>query len=190
MASLTFTAESVVTHVCSKCGAAYPWNEEFFYRDSSLKRGFKSRCKECMREDQGLYRKLRFDNDEDGSYIENKRRICRESYARHKERRNAARRGGKFSDYNKNSFIKSTYGITLEDFDAMMETQNGVCAICGQEETRKNKHTRVCRLSIDHDHETGVVRGLLCSNCNFALGGFRDDIELLESAIQYLAGKK
>lgn len=86
----------------------------------------------------------------------------------------------------KNSFIKSTYGITLIEYEAMLEAQGGVCAICGEKETRKNRYTGICRLHIDHDHKTGEVRGLLCSSCNFALGGFRDDPEILIKAMKYL----
>jgi hypothetical protein len=73
------------------------------------------------------------------------------------------------------------YGLTLEDYDAMLENQNGVCAICNKEETTKNKN-----LFVDHDHQTGKVRSLLCNNCNSGLGQFNDNVNLLESAVLYL----
>jgi hypothetical protein len=113
------------------------------------------------------------------------RKQSRESYYRHREERIKKMRA-KSSDYKKESFIKSVYGITLADYDKMLASQNGVCAICKQPETRKNKYTGVCRLHIDHDHETGKVRGLLCHSYNFALGAFDDDIRLLEEAVVYL----
>lgn len=70
------------------------------------------------------------------------------------------------------------YGVTPEIFALMKEKQNGLCAICfsvlGE------------RPHIDHCHSTGVVRGLLCASCNMALGLFKDDIEIMLSAIKYL----
>ena len=63
----------------------------------------------------------------------------------------------------------------------MLEKQNGVCAICNKEEKSKNKN-----LFVDHDHQTGKVRSLLCNNCNSGLGQFNDNLNLLESAVLYL----
>ena len=82
------------------------------------------------------------------------------------------------------SDIKRRYGITWEDYERMLANQDGKCAICNHENAN-NKRT-YGRLFIDHDHETGKVRGLLCSRCNHALGQFDDDIERLRSAIEYL----
>jgi hypothetical protein len=73
------------------------------------------------------------------------------------------------------------YGLTLEDYNVMLEKQNGVCAICNKEEKTKNKN-----LFVDHDHQTGKVRSLLCNNCNSGLGQFNDNLNLLESAVLYL----
>ena len=78
-------------------------------------------------------------------------------------------------------------GITIDDYNRMLEEQNGKCKICKQEETCKDpKHDRVRRLNIDHCHTTNKVRGLLCNDCNTSLGKFKDDISILESAIEYL----
>jgi hypothetical protein len=63
---------------------------------------------------------------------------------------------------------------------------HGACAICGFEEEVKSARGRLRRLVIDHDHATGIVRDLLCSRCNAALGLFRDDVEVLLAAAQYL----
>lgn len=68
--------------------------------------------------------------------------------------------------------IKSKYNMSLEEYDELMVG----CEICGG---KRNLH-------IDHDHETENVRGCLCINCNTALGGFRDNVELLKNAINYL----
>lgn len=89
-------------------------------------------------------------------------------------------------DQMKEEFIKSVYGITLNDYQHMYAKQSGLCAICGEKETRKNRYTITCRLTIDHCHVSKRVRGLLCHKCNNGLGQFRDRIDLLEKAIEYL----
>lgn len=72
------------------------------------------------------------------------------------------------------------YGITPEEYDAMLARQAGACGVCG------------CRpagaLHVDHDHESGAVRGLLCGSCNLGLGKLGDSIEALERALAYLRG--
>lgn len=70
--------------------------------------------------------------------------------------------------------------MSLEDYDIMFEEQKGVCAICHKKESRKEF------LSIDHCHETGRVRGLLCTDCNQALGLLKDDTQVMLRAVQYL----
>lgn len=79
--------------------------------------------------------------------------------------------------------LKALYGITLEDYDAMLEAQDGRCAICG---TTECGHGRTEFFLVDHDHDTDEVRGLLCQGCNTGLGGFRENIDSLKSAIDYL----
>ena len=69
----------------------------------------------------------------------------------------------------------------------MMEDQNGLCAICSLPETRKSRtQGKVCQLAIDHNHTTGAIRQLLCHSCNTGIGKFKDDINLLQKAIEYL----
>ena len=80
------------------------------------------------------------------------------------------------------------YGISLREFQDLFARQGGVCAICGQPETA-SKGGRKPRLSIDHDHETGEIRGLLCNRCNTGLGLFLDDPDYLLTAIAYLRGE-
>lgn len=81
--------------------------------------------------------------------------------------------------------MKNKYGITLEQYNEMLERQNGVCAICEQDETRTARGI-IRSLAVDHDHETGEVRGLLCASCNQILGFARDNPEVLRSAATYL----
>lgn len=83
--------------------------------------------------------------------------------------------------------IKRRFGMSLADYEQMLEAQGGVCAICGREEYAKNKDGTSRRLQIDHDHRSGQVRSLLCSGCNHGLGGFDDDPTRLTRAVEYLA---
>lgn len=72
--------------------------------------------------------------------------------------------------------LKHKYRLTEEDHAALVERHQGRCAICGAEKP----------LHIDHDHATGIVRGLLCEHCNRGLGMFQDTPRLLESAAAYI----
>jgi hypothetical protein len=77
------------------------------------------------------------------------------------------------------------YGLSPAAYEAMLISQNGVCAICRQHETAKLRGaTR--RMSVDHDHATGAVRGLLCTNCNQALGKFKDNTATMRAAADYV----
>jgi Recombination endonuclease VII len=80
---------------------------------------------------------------------------------------------------NKNATLKR-YGLTIEEYDRLLTAQDGVCAIC----KCINENGR--DLSVDHDHTTGIVRGLLCQKCNSAIGLLKDDIRLVYRAVVYL----
>lgn len=72
--------------------------------------------------------------------------------------------------------VKRKYGLTPEEYDDMLVKQNGLCAICQKREPKY----------VDHCHDTGVVRGILCPGCNTAIGQFEDDIDIINRAIDYL----
>ena len=78
------------------------------------------------------------------------------------------------------SKLKCKYGISVEQYDLMFQEQNGVCAICGRESPDGR------RLHIDHCHATNTVRGLLCCDCNRGLGIFKDNLNYLQKAFDYL----
>ena len=84
---------------------------------------------------------------------------------------------------NKDHQLKYKFGITIEDFDRMVESQNGLCAICEGENVKIRG--KVVALAVDHNHKTGKVRGLLCNGCNTSLGRFKT-IVMLKKAIKYL----
>lgn len=85
-------------------------------------------------------------------------------------------------DVRKNQRMRK-YGISAKDYEEMWDKQNGRCLICGEKKENKGKYNS---LFVDHNHETGKVRGLLCQRCNFLIGQARDDVKVLKSAIKYL----
>lgn len=96
-----------------------------------------------------------------------------------KRREIYATEGGK--EYRREHNLKAHYGMTQLEYDQMLQTQNYSCAICDIEQwqTGKNFH-------VDHDHNTGDVRALLCGNCNRGLGAFLDSPAIVELAASYL----
>ena len=86
----------------------------------------------------------------------------------------------------KDYMLKYTYGenFGLKEYKSILQEQNGVCATCKNPNTNGRKDTN--NLYVDHNHETGKVRGLLCSNCNRALGLLGDNTHILQSMIEYL----
>ena len=79
--------------------------------------------------------------------------------------------------------LRARYGINIEEYEQMLEDQDGVCLICNGSPNRGARETALC---VDHCHSTGSIRCLLCWRCNGALGLFEDDIERLNNAILYL----
>jgi hypothetical protein len=77
--------------------------------------------------------------------------------------------------------LRNAYGITLMQFHEMELGQQGLCKICGKPPSKKRS-----RLSVDHDHVTGKIRGLLCVTCNYLLGAAYEDTTILKEAIAYL----
>jgi hypothetical protein len=82
----------------------------------------------------------------------------------------------------KSADLKKNYGIDINDYHDLLDKQGGVCGICGATENNDYKY-----FSVDHCHETGRVRGLLCDSCNRGLGFFRDSVKNLDAAKQYLS---
>lgn len=82
----------------------------------------------------------------------------------------------------RNRHLKRKFGISSDDYDRMLSEQGGGCKICGKTEAEE----RNSFLCVDHCHSTGKVRGLLCDDCNVALGRVKDDVAILRAAITYL----
>ena len=129
-----------------------------------------------------------------------RRRYCgamcrRRHYADHAEewrQRDRKLDPEKYAVKNRETGLRRNYGLTLEQYAEMFAAQDGLCALCGQKETKphRSKYGLSYHLSVDHDHQTGEVRALLCNQCNRAIGLFDDSPELLERAKKYLEGFK
>ena len=152
------------TKICTKCKKKKSVSE--FYTSKQAKDGHKSWCKSCDIKCAAEWAKMNKD----------KRSKQRKIYSK------------TIKDYHKKYALRK-YGISLAEFEEMEIKQNGACAICGKKEVHKNQWGNV-RLSVDHCHISGKVRGLLCKNCNTGLGGFKDNIENLSKAISYLIRNK
>lgn len=103
---------------------------------------------------------------------------CHCAEARVREKSDPLRR----ARYQRKASLKMRYGITLDDYDEMLEGQDYSCAICSTTHPGGRGGFKV-----DHCHETGVVRGLLCQLCNLGIGYFRDDTELMVRAMVYVS---
>lgn len=160
------------TKICNRCGEDKPLSE--YYENKSSHAGYDRSCKIC---------RIAFGRDRRIVWRNNNKERCIALGVKNK--RKYRRKGPEaIARYNRKHQVWA-HGITLEQYDAMFESQNGVCAICGKEETACNQYG-VRRLAIDHDHRTGEVRGLLCSRCNMGIGYLQDDIEILLNAADYL----
>lgn len=150
------------TKTCKKHGLLS--EESLIYKEN----GF-LRCRLCQYEKNRSWQKRN---------PEKQKEYKRQSYLRNCER------------YVEESILRQR-NITKEEYLKLFEDQQNKCAICFQEESvimRKDKS--ISPLSIDHDHITGKVRGLLCARCNKALGSFKESEERLQSAINYLRRNK
>jgi recombination endonuclease VII len=127
---------------------------------------------------------------DDPEYRERRLQRARDWRARHKAELSARRKlkranNPQYREQIRRRHLKQVYGITPEEYAALLAAQHDVCAIC-----KKKDRVRLC---VDHCHDTRTVRGLLCKKCNTGLGCFDDDIERLRAAITYLErarGKK
>ena len=155
--------------ICCKCKVKKELSSENFTKDKNDITGFTYSCKICRKEQYRIYR---LNNPDKVKSTNQKSLVKRKEYYNTPERK---------LHYRK-KFIERKFKITYADYEEMQTKQNNKCAICGLEESHIDKNY----LSVDHNHISGAVRGLLCSRCNFGLGYFKDSIENLKNAIIYL----
>jgi len=152
---------------CSKCKQKLPIND--YHKDKSKKDGLREQCKSCrcVHPSGDLLKECK---------------ACNEKFL-------IKENGNKGQLYCgivcQRYFIK--YNINKHEYNELIKKCNNRCTICKQKETNTDSKTnKKYSLSVDHCHKTGNVRGLLCSSCNNGLGFFKDNIELLNNAINYL----
>lgn len=180
---------------CSRCKAFKPWAE--FARNKHGTRGHQSWCRDCFREHTGSQKNREYLINEVGRECSecgqfkpwsefHKRNNLTTGHAAHCKicRRRRTRRDMENGSI-RNRELKRKYGIDLETYQIYCNEQGDSCAICGTME-KGTARGRARYWSVDHDHETGEVRGLLCQKCNGLLGLVNDDIRVLERAILYL----
>lgn len=141
----------------------------------------KDKHRKCCSKYQKTHRKEINQHQREYTHTPEGRKVRREN-----ERRYRLRHKEKVSQRMKKYQLRVWYNITPENYTELLLKQNGVCAICGKPETTI-AYGKVQVLSVDHDHKTGKVRGLLCVGCNQGLGRLGEDN--LERAISYLKGK-
>lgn len=137
------------------------YNKEYFARPEVIARAKIRNAKPAHKIRRKLYKKTERGKEAERRYIERNRERLFEN--RYKSR------------------VRRLYGLTYEQYQEILEKQNGACAICLKEQREASK-----RLHIDHDHVTGKVRGLLCTKCNMGIGLFGDNVDLLDKATKYL----
>lgn len=89
--------------------------------------------------------------------------------------------------YDKDLLLRKRFGITIDDYERLSQSQNHLCAICQRSETRPSKHGTIQTLMLDRNIPTNVIRGLLCAACKLAMISIGDDPKLLRHVIAYLA---
>jgi hypothetical protein len=123
-------------------------------------------------------------------YREKSCKECRYAQARSNKNRAANVARYRSSDKYKESIrrgVLKKYGLTIEEYNNVVESQDGLCAICKNPETRTIRG-KLKSLSVDHDHKTGRVRGIICDNCNTILGRVKDSEDHLLALLDYLRG--
>jgi len=172
---------------CTKCKKTTPLSD--FNKDKNKKSGITSWCKKCLKENRNTprykeleekYRKSPDFKKKKSAYMkkydqkeETKSRKAK--YRKIYEQRPAVKK--RKSEYR----LKCLYNITPKKYREMILLQENKCGICNI------KLTKV--INIDHCHKTGIVRGILCRNCNLGLGFFNDNVDSLRRAINYLVDK-
>lgn len=163
------TPEAAVDdRTCSVCGETKPVTD--FYRYSGRQGrqgGYMRRCKRCQVRQSSELRKARYT-------LEQRAASQREYNRRRPDHVKLANR------------IKSRYGLTIDEWQALLDSQGQSCAVCRLHIDELPDDGRNTKMHVDHCHDTGRVRGLLCSACNRALGCFRDDPHAMRAAANYV----
>lgn len=180
---------------CSRCGTFKSWDN--FARNRHGTRGRQSWCRDCFREYEGRQKKKEYlitDGGRECSECEqfkpwsefHKRRDLSSGHASQCKscRRERTRRDMENGSI-RNRELERKYNIGLDEYNELVGIQSDSCAICGTKD-KGMARGRFRYWSVDHDHVTGKIRGLLCQQCNATLGMVGDSVAILEKAIEYL----
>jgi len=172
------------TKRCPKCELTKPWSE--FHIDRRRQRPG-SYCKPCLskhKRDRYIPKALAHAAEckQCGSSITVEERTSRPVLFCGGPCRQAWHNAQQTREYRRDSRLRSAFGISLDEYDRLLQAQGGRCKLCDTTETDSKNGV----LDVDHDHATGVVRGLLCHRCNWALGILQDDPVLVRRAADYL----
>lgn len=203
----------MITKICSKCNRELPATEEYFTTHPTCSFGLSNKCKDCTSEYMKQRRVIKGKEIDKKNlpyarawkqrnkekvlhYMENWRKenadkIKEDSknyYDNHKEEimEKVKNWGENNPDKKREYRLKSVFGISSIEYEERLEKQKGVCAICGLGESARDKNGKIRPLTIDHNHSTGEIRGLLCSRCNCGLGQFKDSPDILKTAMEYI----
>lgn len=159
---------------CSKCGIHKTLEE--FHVDRRSPDGRQSSCKACRKaaSEARKERKKKYDQQRYAAQKEKVKRAVRKWQSNNPE---------KVQQYKLKNALSRRYSLTVEEYQELLISQGGVCAICGGSDEQQ-------AFVVDHDHNTGQVRGILCHRCNCMLGFGRDDTTILQAGIEYLKESK
>jgi hypothetical protein len=164
-----------VSKKCRICGEVKELTE--FHRATGMRDGRRNECKACFRK---LW-KARYEDPERRRQAIRRVQQWREANPdRYAEQKREWKSSGRQAAAFRRWYLKKTYGLTVADYEQMLVAQGGGCAICGEVASDGQS------LHVDHCHDTGRVRGLLCFNCNAGLGMFDHDGARLGAAAAYL----
>ena len=146
-----------------------------FYPHAGCRDGYRPECKAC-----NLAEKARRHAADPQPARERTRKWQQDNPERYRENQREFRASGGKKRSDRRSYLKRKYGISLEDYDAMLEAQDGRCAIC-----RRLPRDDIS-LHVDHHHDSGRLRGLLCFSCNVTVGHIREEHDRLRAIADYL----
>ena len=158
---------------CTKCGVEQPL--ENFYRAAETKDGLRGDCKACF----AARAKARYAVTRERD-IERVKKWQRDNRERHLANLRARHARPEVKRHERDMHLRRSYGMTIEEYEEILASQGGVCAIC-----EKPPRSDIS-LHVDHDHASGRRRGLLCFSCNNALGNSGEDVERLLAFVDYL----
>jgi hypothetical protein len=163
---------------CSKCKVEKQLTA--FGKCVDRKDGLSQYCKECWKDHYKAHRQRNLERGHQ-RYESNKAWILDKNKRRYEKLKAEFGSDVSFPEIKRNRHYKTRYGIDIETYNLLLLQQNHSCLICGVHQKELTK-----RLAIDHCHQTGKVRGLLCAKCNKGLGQFNDNPELIKRAAAYL----